>query len=90
MIETYKSIGLKKGAIVQTAASSALGRQINRLAIREGIPILNYVRRQEQVDLLKSDGATHVYITEGNWQEEFKNFTKQYDGVVVYDFLGGG
>lgn len=52
-IETFKHLG-KKGGIIHTAAASSLGRQLNRLAKKEGIPILNLVRRQEQLDLLKS------------------------------------
>lgn len=51
-IENFKSLGIK-GGIIQTGASSSLGRQVNRLAIQEKIPLLNFVRRKEQVDILK-------------------------------------
>lgn len=47
-------------AMVQTAAASALGRMIIRLAKRSGIPLINVVRRAEQVELLRSMGAEHV------------------------------
>jgi NADPH:quinone reductase-like Zn-dependent oxidoreductase len=47
-------------AIVQTAAASALGRMIWRLAKRFSIPVVNVVRRKEQVELLRGMGAEHV------------------------------
>jgi NADPH:quinone reductase-like Zn-dependent oxidoreductase len=47
-------------AVVQTAAASALGRMVIRLGRRFSIPIINIVRRVEQVDLLHKEGAAHV------------------------------
>ena len=47
-------------AIVQTAAASALGRMISRLARKFSIPVINVVRRAEQVELLRGIGAEHV------------------------------
>lgn len=46
--------------IVLTAAASALGQMINRLAQSQGIQVINVVRRDEQVALLKQQGATIV------------------------------
>lgn len=47
MIENFKELG-GKGGIIHTAAASALGRQLNKLAQKEGIPLLNIVRREAQ------------------------------------------
>src|SRR5215470_47882 len=47
-------------AIVQTAAASALGRMVFRLGQKFRLPVVNVVRRPEQVDLLHSMGAQHV------------------------------
>ncbi len=47
-------------AIVNNAAASALGRMIARLGRARGIAVINIVRRQEQVDLLKAFGTEHV------------------------------
>lgn len=63
-IENYRSHGLK-GGIVHTAAASALGRQLNKYAQREKIPLLNVVRREEQAEILRKEGATHVLVTSG-------------------------
>jgi hypothetical protein len=46
--------------IVQTAAASALGQMVNRLCRREGIQIINIVRREAQKELLKEQGAAIV------------------------------
>src|SRR6516225_233860 len=47
-------------AIVQTAAASALGRMVVRLGQKFGLPVINVVRRAEQVALLRGMGAEHV------------------------------
>lgn len=64
-IHTYRKNGHK--GIIHTAAASALGRMLNKLCQTEKIPLLNVVRRKEQADLLKSEGAQHVIVTEGDW-----------------------
>jgi len=46
--------------VVQTAAASALGKMVIRLARRHSIPVINVVRRAEQVRLLQEMGAEHV------------------------------
>jgi NADP-dependent 3-hydroxy acid dehydrogenase YdfG len=51
MLDKVKSANIK--AIIHTAAASSLGRMMNRLFNSEGIPIINVVRREEQIDLLK-------------------------------------
>src|SRR5262245_65477885 len=47
-------------AVVQTAAASALGRMIVRLGKRFSIPVINVVRRAEQVGLLRGLGAEYI------------------------------
>lgn len=54
-----------KLGLIHTAAASALGRMLNKRCIRLGIPLLNIVRKQEHADLLKSEGAEHVIVTQG-------------------------
>jgi len=66
MIHVLNATNGKKG-IIHTAAASALGRMLNKRCQRMGIPLLNIVRREEQAQLLKKEGAKHVIITKGNW-----------------------
>ena len=65
MIEILKEKKLK--GIIHTAAASSLGRMLNKVCIKEGIPLLNIVRKEEHETTLKSEGAEHVLVTQGDW-----------------------
>lgn len=80
-----------KHGIIHTAAASALGRQLNKLCISKGVPLLNIVRRKEQVELLKSEGATHIICTsDADWLDQFKAAVKEHNFDCLFDALGGG
>jgi NADPH:quinone reductase-like Zn-dependent oxidoreductase len=51
--------------LLQTAAGSALGKMVIRLGKRYGFRTVNVVRRAEQVDELKREGADAVVAAEG-------------------------
>lgn len=87
-IHTVKS--KKHGGIIHTAAASSLGRQLNRICKTENIPLLNVVRRKEQAELLKSEGAENVIVTEGDWQPEYKQLVRKLKVNALFDALGGG
>ena len=44
-------------ALVHTAATSSLGIMLNKVCIKEGVALVNIVRKQEQVDLLTKLGV---------------------------------
>ena len=46
--------------MIVNAAASALGRMFNRLLPPEGIEIINIVRREEQVEVLRKEGANFI------------------------------
>ena len=58
MVETMRAEGHK--ALVHTAAASNLGQMLNKICLADGIALVNIVRSDEQVKLLKGIGATHV------------------------------
>eukprot|EP01043_Picozoa_sp_COSAG02_P037944 COSAG02_NODE_2887_length_7807_cov_622.088350_6_plen_280_part_00 len=58
MIETMRTEG--HTAIVHTAAASQLGQMLVRACANEEIPLVNIVRRPEQISLLASMGAEHI------------------------------
>ena len=89
MTHTYEHTPFKKG-IIHTGAASALGRMLNKRCQTLGIPLLNIVRREEQAELLKKEGAKHVIITKGDWQEGYKAAIKEHGFNVFFDALGGG
>ena len=58
MVETMRMEGHK--ALVHTAAASNLGQMLVKLCIEEQVPLVNIVRSQKQVDVLRSIGAKYV------------------------------
>ena len=62
-------------AIVHTAAASALGQMLVKYCASEGVPLVNIVRKDEQVSLLKSLGAEYVVNSSA---DTFRSFTTYY------------
>lgn len=89
MIQIYFKTPGKKG-IIHTAAASALGRMLSKRCQTLGIPLLNVVRKQEQADLLKAEGAQHVIVTNGEWEGDYQAVLKEHGFNVFFDCLGGG
>jgi NADPH2:quinone reductase len=50
-------------ALVHTAAASNLGQMLVKICKADSVPLVNIVRKQEQVDLLKSLGAEYICNT---------------------------
>ena len=50
-------------AIVHTAAASNLGQMLVKICKADSVPLVNIVRKQEQVDILKNIGAEHICNT---------------------------
>lgn len=66
IVDTYKKWShyeQKPKGLINTAAASALGRMMNKYCQREGIPLLNIVRRKEQVKILEEEGAKFIIDT---------------------------
>ena len=71
-------------AIVHTAAASALGQMLVKYCASEGVPLVNIVRKDEQVSLLKSLGAEHVVNSSA---DTFRSFTTYYLPLTTYYLL---
>lgn len=77
-------------AIVQTAAASALGRMVIRLGRRFGIPVINVVRRPEQLELLRSEGSEHVLSSaDPNFDSELKKLARELGATIGFDAVSG-
>lgn len=87
-LEITKGGGHK--AIVLTAAASSLGQMVNRLGRSEGIQVINVVRRDAQVDLLKDQGATVVLnSSDGDFERQLHDVCHQYDAHLAFDAVAG-
>jgi NADPH:quinone reductase len=89
MVGTLQREGHK--ALVHTAAASNLGQMLNRLCIKDGVGLVNIVRRQEQADLLKSAGAVHVCRTDSpTFMQELTDAVAGTGATLGFDAIGGG
>ena len=89
MVETMRMEGFR--ALIHTAAASNLGQMLNRLCINEKIDLVNIVRRQEQVDLLKSMGASYVCNSSlPTFMEDLTDAIVKTGATIAFDAVGGG
>ena len=83
----------KKGghsSFAMTAAASSLGQMVNRLGRSKGIQIINVVRRDGQVDLLKAQGAKIVLNSyDDRFEEDLQNVCQQHDIRLAFDAVSG-
>ncbi|HMV42324.1 MAG TPA: zinc-binding dehydrogenase [Leptospiraceae bacterium] len=87
---TNIAIKEKRGGIVQTAAASALGKMIQRYAKRKGLPVINIVRKDDQVELLKSLGSEHVLnSTSPDYEKNFTRLVKKLEITYAIDAVAG-
>lgn len=88
MLEIAKEGGHK--AIVFTAAASALGQMVNRLARSEGVQVINIVRREAQVELLKKQGAPVVLNSrDADFGQQLRDVCRQHEARLAYDAVAG-
>lgn len=89
MVETMKREGHR--ALVHTAAASNLGQMLNRICQKDGIALVNIVRKPEQVALLKGMGALHVVSTDSpRFMEELTDALAATGATLAFDATGGG
>ena len=89
MIETMRDEG--HTAIVHTAAASQLGQMLVRACANEGIPLVNVVRRPEQVSLLSGLGAEHVVDSSSEeFMDDLVNAISATGATLGFDATGGG
>ena len=89
MVETMRREG--HTALVHTAAASNLGQMLNKICIKDGIDLVNIVRKPEQAALLKSLGARHVCdSTAPTFIEDLTQALVATGATIAFDATGGG
>lgn len=89
MVETMRLEG--HSALVHTAAASNLGQMLNKICISDGIGLVNIVRRQEHVDLLKGIGAAHVVSSHApTFIDDLTDALVATGATLAFDAIGGG
>jgi NADPH:quinone reductase len=89
MLATLRREGHR--ALVHTAAASNLGQMLVRLCRAEGVPLVNVVRRPEQVETLSAIGATHVCdSSQPGFREALDAALAETQATLAFDAIGGG
>ncbi|MGH8176301.1 MAG: zinc-binding dehydrogenase [Steroidobacter sp.] len=89
MVETMRREG--HSALVHTAAASNLGQMLNRICIKDGVNLVNIVRKQEQEELLRSLGASYVCNSSSTtFMEELTQALAATGATIAFDAIGGG
>jgi NADPH:quinone reductase-like Zn-dependent oxidoreductase len=89
MTETMRREG--HTALVHTAAASNLGQMLNRICLKDGIPLVNIVRSAEQAEILHKIGAKCVVdSTSAGFMDELTNALVETDATIAFDAIGGG
>ena len=80
----------KHRAIVNNAAASSLGKMLIRLSLSQDIPLINIVRKEEQIDVLKELGAIHVLNSSADtFKEELKQLANKLEATLFLDAVTG-
>lgn len=89
MVATMRREGHK--ALAHTAAASNLGQMLNRLCMSEQIPLVNIVRKPQQAQLLRSQGAAHVCdSSSADFARELTEALAATGATLAFDATGGG
>ena len=88
-VETMKLEGFT--GIVHAAAASNLGQMLVKICLEDGVPLVNIVRSEEQVKLLKDLGATHVLnMTDADFMAQLIDAIAETKAMLGFDPIGGG
>jgi NADPH2:quinone reductase len=88
MVDTVKKANVK--AIVQDAASSALGKMLIRLCAKEGIETINLIRSEKHREELLKLGANYVInTTNEGWENELSELSRNLKATICFDAVGG-
>jgi NADPH:quinone reductase len=88
MIAEAKKLGAR--SLVQSAAGGVLGQMLWRFGKREGLEVINVVRRTEQAETLRAAGMSHVLCsTEPDFEERLRKLCEKLQTSLAFDAVGG-
>ena len=89
MVETMRREG--HTALVHTAAASNLGQMLNRICLKDGVGLVNVVRKPEQEALLRAIGAVHVCNAgSATFMQDLTEALVATGATIAFDATGGG
>src|SRR5207244_75207 len=88
-VETMKLEGFT--GLVHAAAASNLGQMLVKICLQDGIALVNLVRSEEQMNILKDLGATHVLnMTDADFMPRLIDAIAETKAMLGFDPIGGG
>src|SRR5262245_11842221 len=89
MVATMRAEGHK--ALVHTAAASNLGQMLVKICLKDGVPLVNIVRKAEHVTVLKDIGAAYVCNSAApSFMDELTEALAATGATIAFDAVGGG
>jgi NADPH:quinone reductase-like Zn-dependent oxidoreductase len=89
MVETMRREG--HTGLVHTAAASNLGQMLNRICLKDGVPLVNIVRSAEQARVLTDAGAKHVCdSSSASFADDLAAALDATGATIAFDAIGGG
>lgn len=89
MTETMRREG--HTALVHTAAASNLGQMLNRICLKDGIALVNIVRKPQQEEILRRLGAKIVLDSSSpEFMAQLTQALVDTGATLAFDAIGGG
>jgi len=89
MVETMRMEGHK--ALVHTVGASNLGQMLIKICQKDGVPLVNIVRKPDQVSLVRDLGSK--YVCDSSAPSFFDDLTRALadtGATIAFDAIGGG
>ncbi|MBL9071015.1 MAG: zinc-binding dehydrogenase [Sphingopyxis sp.] len=87
--ETMKAEG--HSAIIHSAAASNLGQMLVKICAKDGIPLINIVRSDAQVEILKGIGAQYIVNSSADdFMDRLVDAIAETGATIGFDATGGG
>ena len=89
MVEAMRMEG--RTGLVHTAAASNLGQMLVKICAADDVPLVNIVRRPEQVAILRDLGAAHVCDSSSpTFIDDLTAALIETEATLAFDAIGGG
>lgn len=89
MVETMRMEGHR--ALIHTAAASNLGQMLVKICNADGVDLINIVRGEAQVALLRQLGARHVIDSQASdFKARLGDAVAETRATLAFDAIGGG
>ncbi len=89
MVETMRQEGHK--ALVHTAAASNLGQMLAKICLKDGVPLVNIVRKPGQARILREIGTKHICDSSApTFFDDLTNALVETGATIAFDAIGGG